>query len=100
MPADHRDFSEPDHWLTFDETEQIVRVFANMGLHHLRITGGEPLVRRNVTDLIRRLHDIPGIDDLSLSTNATRLGKMASELKSAGVSRVNVSLDTRVLRQE
>jgi cyclic pyranopterin phosphate synthase len=65
-----------------------------MGLHHLRITGGEPLVRRNVTDLIRRLHDIPGIDDLSLSTNATRLGKMASELKSAGVSRVNVSLDT------
>ena len=94
MPADHRDFSEPDHWLTFDETEQIVRVFANMGLHHLRITGGEPLVRRNVTDLIRRLHDIPGIDDLSLSTNATRLGKMAVELKSAGVSRVNVSLDT------
>ena len=94
MPADHRDFSEPDHWLTFDETEQIVRVFADMGLHHLRITGGEPLVRRNVTDLIRRLHDIPGIDDLSLSTNATRLGKMAVELKSAGVSRVNVSLDT------
>ena len=94
MPADHRDFSEPDHWLTFDETEQIVRVFASMGLHHLRITGGEPLVRRNVTDLIRRLNTIPGIDDLSLSTNATRLGKMANELKLAGITRVNVSLDT------
>jgi cyclic pyranopterin phosphate synthase len=94
MPADHRDFSEPDHWLTFDETEQIVRVFAGMGLHHLRITGGEPLVRRNVTDLIHRLNNIPGIDDLSLSTNATRLGKMANELKLAGVSRINVSLDT------
>ena len=94
MPADHRDFSEPDHWLTFDETEQIVRVFASMGLHHLRITGGEPLVRRNVTDLIRRLNTIPGIDDLSLSTNATRLGTMANELKLAGITRVNVSLDT------
>jgi len=65
-----------------------------MGLHHLRITGGEPLVRRNVTDLIRRLNTIPGIDDLSLSTNATRLGKMANELKLAGITRVNVSLDT------
>jgi len=94
MPADHRGFSEPDHWLTFDETEQIVRVFASMGLHHLRITGGEPLVRRNVTDLIRRLNTIPGIDDLSLSTNATRLGTMANELKLAGITRVNVSLDT------
>ena len=94
MPEDHRDFSEPDHWLTFDETEQVVRVFAGMGLHHLRITGGEPLVRQNVTSLIRRLSAIPGIDDLSLSTNATRLGKMANELKQAGVTRVNVSLDT------
>ena len=94
MPADHRNLSEPDHWLTFGETEQIVRVFAGMGLHHLRITGGEPLVRRNVTGLIHRLHDIPGIDDLSLSTNATRLGRMADELKQAGISRINVSLDT------
>jgi cyclic pyranopterin phosphate synthase len=94
MPADHREFSEPDNWLSFDETVQVVRVFASMGLHHLRITGGEPLVRRNVTSLIRRLHAIAGIDDLSLSTNATRLGKMANELKQAGISRVNISLDT------
>jgi cyclic pyranopterin phosphate synthase len=94
MPGDYRDFAEPDDWLTFDEVEQVVRVFAQMGLHRLRITGGEPLVRRNVTTLIHRLGQINGIDDLSLSTNATRLEKMALELKTAGISRINVSLDT------
>jgi len=94
MPSDHKDYAEPDNWLSADEIEQVVRVFAGMGLHRLRITGGEPLVRRNVVDLIRRLNAIPGIDDLSLSTNATRLGKMATDLKQAGISRINVSLDT------
>ncbi len=54
MPADHRDFSEPDHWLTFDETEQVVRVFASMGLHHLRITGGEPFLRKNLMGFLEQ----------------------------------------------
>jgi cyclic pyranopterin phosphate synthase len=94
MPEDHHDFAEPENWLTFDETVQVVRVFASMGLHRLRITGGEPLVRRNVTELVSRLNRIDGIDDLSLSTNATRLEKMAGQLKEAGISRINVSLDT------
>jgi cyclic pyranopterin phosphate synthase len=58
------------------------------------LTGGEPLVRKNIPDLARKLSSLPGLEDLSLSTNATRLGKYAHELKQAGVTRLNVSLDS------
>jgi len=94
LPEQHSDFQEPDSWLNFDETERIVSAFAQLGVQRLRITGGEPLVRRNAEELISRLARVPGIEDLSLSTNATRLGKLAPTLAQAGVQRINVSLDT------
>lgn len=94
LPKDFKDFQEPADWLTFDEIERVIRAFAELGTRRVRITGGEPLVRDNLPQLINRLSQIPGIDDLSLSTNATRLNKQAVALKQAGVSRINVSLDS------
>ncbi len=94
MPEGFKDFEEPAHWLTFDEIERVVAIMYDMGLKRLRITGGEPLVRKDVDILARRLkHDV-GIPDISLSTNATRLGKQAHALRQAGVDRLNISLDT------
>ena len=94
MPKGYRDFQEPEDWLTIDEVEQVIRVFGNLGTSRIRITGGEPLVRHNIAELAKRLAALPGIEDLSLSTNATRLSKYADTLKKAGISRINVSLDT------
>jgi len=94
MPEAFKDFSEPDDWLTFDEITRVIRLFAQLGTHRVRITGGEPLVRKNLSTLVQALAQLPGIDDLSLSTNAVRLKSQAESLYVAGVSRLNVSLDT------
>lgn len=94
IPRGYRGFKTPQHWLTFGETERIVNVFAELGLKRIRLTGGEPLVRKNLSELVRKINAIPGIEDLSLSTNATQLEKHADELKEAGIQRLNVSLDT------
>lgn len=94
LPRGHRDFKEPADWLSFDEIEQVIRVFGQLGTRRIRITGGEPLVRHHIPQLAERLAALPGIEDLSLSTNATRLAKYAVKLKQAGISRINVSLDT------
>ena len=94
IPEGFTDFEEPDNWLTFDEMERLVRLFARLGLKRVRLTGGEPLLRRNVSELAGRIAAVPGIEDLSLSTNATQLEKHAVALKAAGVSRLNVSLDS------
>jgi cyclic pyranopterin phosphate synthase len=94
MPTGFRDFEEPADWLTFDEIERLLRVFARLGTRRIRLTGGEPLLRRRVTDLAGRIAAIPGVADLSLSTNATQLRRHAAALKRAGVARINVSLDT------
>ena len=94
MPKGFRDFKEPEDWLSFNEIERIISAFARLGTHRVRITGGEPLVRKNLASLVERLHDLSGVEDLSLSTNATRLSKQASDLRQAGISRINVSLDT------
>ncbi len=94
LPKGHKNFQEPEEWLSLDEVEQVIRVFGQLGTRRIRITGGEPLVRHNVTELAQRLAVLPGIEDLSLSTNATRLAKYASGLKQAGISRINVSLDS------
>lgn len=94
IPEGFKGFEEPEHWLTFDEIERLMRLFAGLGLKRLRLTGGEPLLRRNIVDLSRRLAAIPGIEDLSISTNATQLADMATDLKAAGVTRLNVSLDS------
>ncbi len=94
MPEGFRGFEEPEDWLTHDEIERVARAFTSMGVRRIRLTGGEPLVRKNLTGLAARLAALPYLEDLSLSTNATRLARHASELKQAGVSRINVSLDS------
>ncbi len=98
MPEDFKGFEEPEHWLNFQETERLIGAFARLGVKRVRLTGGEPLLRRNLPELAARLSALPGIDDLSLSTNATQLAKHAQTLKDAGVGRLNVSLDS--LRRE
>ena len=94
LPEDYREFEEPEEWLTFDEIGRVVKAFATLGVRRLRITGGEPLVRKNLSSLTSQLAQIPGIEDLSLSTNAVRLSKHAVSLKQAGITRINVSLDS------
>lgn len=94
MPEGFKDFEEPDHWLTIAELERLLGVMTDMGLRRVRLTGGEPLVRRGVVDIARTLGQMSGVRDIALSTNATRLAPMAQALRSAGVNRINVSLDT------
>ena len=94
MPKGFKSFEEPDNWLTFDEIERVIAAFGELGVSRIRLTGGEPLVRRNLPQLAGRLSALPGIDDLSLSTNATLLEKQAADLRAGGISRINVSLDT------
>lgn len=94
IPKGFRDFQEPADWLTFDEIERIIRAFGELGVRRVRITGGEPLTRRNLPELAGRLAALPGIEDLSLSTNAVQLAKHAAPLRQSGVTRINVSLDT------
>lgn len=94
LPKGFKDFETPKNWLTFDEIERVIGAFAELGVKRVRLTGGEPLVRKNLPELAARISNLPGIQDLSLSTNATLLKKLAEPLYQAGVSRINVSLDT------
>lgn len=94
MPKDFEHYEEPHDWLTFAEITRLMGVFAQAGCQRIRMTGGEPLLRRNISQLATQLAALPGIKDLSLSTNATQLSKHASALKAAGVTRINVSLDS------
>ncbi|MBI3285047.1 MAG: GTP 3',8-cyclase MoaA [Burkholderiales bacterium] len=94
LPKGFSGFEEPDNWLRFDEIERVVAAFARMGVARLRLTGGEPLLRRHLPQLVSQLSGLPGLHDISLSTNATQLHKHAPALRSAGVSRINVSLDS------
>ncbi len=94
LPADYRDFAEPEHWLTFDEIERAIRAFTELGVRRVRLTGGEPLTRHHLPDLAARLHALPRLEDLSLSTNAVQLKKHALSLFQSGVQRINVSLDS------
>ncbi|WP_035059094.1 GTP 3',8-cyclase MoaA [Andreprevotia chitinilytica] len=98
IPQGFKDFEEPEHWLTFDEIERVVGLFGQLGVARIRLTGGEPLLRKNLPDLAARLAALPGIEDLSLSTNATQLDRHAKALRKAGVGRLNISLDS--LRRE
>src|ERR1700731_2005359 len=80
--------------LSFDEILRLSRLFASLGVRKLRLTGGEPLLRANLSDLVGDLTAIPGIDDIALTTNGVLLAKYAAELKAAGLKRITVSLDS------
>ncbi|WP_434164229.1 GTP 3',8-cyclase MoaA [Bacillus thuringiensis] len=87
-------FLSNDKILSFDEIERITRIFVSLGVRKLRITGGEPLLRRGLPQLIERLHKIDGVEDIGLTTNGSLLKKFAPDLYKAGLSRVTVSLDS------
>ncbi|HEX2795806.1 MAG TPA: radical SAM protein, partial [Immundisolibacter sp.] len=78
MPKGFDGFHEPEDWLTFSEVERVVGAFVRLGVQRIRLTGGEPLVRRDLPELAARLSALPGLTDLSLSTNAVRLDKYAA----------------------
>ncbi|HYW05102.1 MAG TPA: GTP 3',8-cyclase MoaA [Gammaproteobacteria bacterium] len=80
--------------LSLEELYRVGRVFTELGVRKIRITGGEPLVRRDVLTLFRRLGQLPGLDELVMTTNGSQLPRMAQQLRDAGVSRLNISLDS------
>ena len=94
MPKGFKGFEEPEHWLRHDEMARLVGLFVSQGVSKVRLTGGEPLLRRGVTDLARQLTSMSGLHDLSVSSNGTQLAHLAGPLKEAGVHRLNISLDS------
>lgn len=94
MPPEGINLTNRQDVLSFDEIYELVAAAVSMGITKVRITGGEPLVRLGIVDLVKMLARIKGIDDLCLTTNGLLLAKYASELKEAGLRRVNVSLDS------
>jgi len=94
MPAAGVQQREMSEILTFEEIETVVRTAAELSISKIRLTGGEPLVRLGIVDLVAMLAQVPGIDDLSMTTNGTLLADKAEALAIAGLNRVNVSLDT------
>ncbi len=98
MPSEQFDhayqFMEKNEWLSFDEITKLSRAFVSLGVKKLRITGGEPLLRPNIDELIRQLATIEGVEDLALTTNGSMLTEWAPKLKSAGLKRLTISLDS------
>ncbi len=94
MPETGVKFEAPEQELTFEEIERFVSIAARLGVRKLRLTGGEPLLRKNLSTLISKLAAIEGIEDLALTTNGVLLAKQASELYDAGLRRINIHLDT------
>jgi GTP 3',8-cyclase len=93
MPEDVQ-FMPRAQLLSFEEIERIVRVAVTLGIDKVRLTGGEPLVRRDLPTLVEKLVAIPGLKDVGLTTNGILLGPMARQLRDAGLRRINISLDT------
>ncbi len=98
MPDENVRFMPRDEILSFEEIERFVKIVAQMGVNKVRLTGGEPLVRSGLPELVKKLVSIPGIHDVALTTNGILLADMARPLKDAGLHRLNISLDT--LREE
>jgi cyclic pyranopterin phosphate synthase len=94
MPEQGIEFQPREEILSYEEILAIVRVGASMGLRKVRLTGGEPLVRHGIADLVAMINAVPGIEDISLTTNGIALPRMAERLARSGLRRVNVSLDT------
>lgn len=80
--------------LTLEEMSLVAEAFAQLGVNKIRLTGGEPLVRRNVMELIRHIGDLPQITDFAMTSNGSQLGRMSEDLKAAGLKRLNISLDS------
>jgi GTP 3',8-cyclase len=93
MPADNVQFMPRAELLSFEEIERVVRIGTTLGIDRVRLTGGEPLVRRELHRLVERLSRVPGIVDIGLTTNAVLLGEQAQQLRDAGLKRLNISLD-------
>lgn len=94
MPAEGLEWLPREEVLSFEEIARLVRVLAEMGVDEIRLTGGEPLIRRDLTTLVAMLAQTPGVDDLSLTTNGILLDRLAGPLVDAGLRRLNVSLDS------
>jgi GTP 3',8-cyclase len=94
MPEDGIEKRRHDEMLSYEELEIVVRAAVGLGISKVRLTGGEPLARLGLDDFVARIAGIPGIQDLSMTTNATLLARYAASLAAAGLHRVNISLDT------
>ncbi len=94
MPEEGIDFTERSELMTFEEIERLGRVLTEMGVDRIRLTGGEPTVRRDILDLVGRLGALPRLRDLAMTTNGWNLAKIGPQLKAAGLTRVNISIDT------
>ena len=94
MPECGIEKTRHDDIASFEELYEMARACTELGVHKIRVTGGEPLVRLGVLDFLKKLGDLPGVDTLCITTNGTLLPKCARELKEAGVNRLNISLDT------
>src|SRR5213082_2213138 len=94
MPAEGLPWLERSEIMTFEEIERLVALFVSMGIEDVRLTGGEPLVRRDFPALVEMLARVPGLRDLSLTTNGYLLERDADALVEAGIQRVNVSIDS------
>lgn len=94
LPKGFKGFEEPENWLNHAEMSRLIGLFVKLGVRKVRLTGGEPLLRRGVETLAAQVAQLPGLQDLSLSSNGTQLAQKAAALKAAGVGRLNISLDT------
>lgn len=94
MPEDGITLLSHKEILTFDEIYEVVKVAVDFGIDKIRLTGGEPLVRKGIVDLVKMIKSIKGIKDLAMTTNGIYLEQFANDLKIAGLDRVNISLDT------
>ncbi len=94
MPLDEYDWIEKQEILTYEEIMRLANIFVQLGVDKIRLTGGEPLVRRDLEKLVSQLSPLPGLRDLCLTTNGSLLAEKAPALRAAGLRRVNVSLDT------
>nr|WKN37933.1 GTP 3',8-cyclase MoaA [Tunicatimonas sp. TK19036] len=94
MPAEGISYVPKSQLLSYEEMERLIRLLAEMGISKIRITGGEPFVRRNLIDFLWRVHAIPGIEEVHITTNGVLTTPYVAELKNMGIASVNLSLDT------
>ncbi len=92
--AEDMTFAPKQQVLTLGEIQEVARAFVELGVHKIRLTGGEPLIRNNILALIEPLGQLPGLDQLAITTNGSQLHRMASDLRHHGVHRINISLDS------